>query len=141
MRICIRCDVLEKDEDVMGRTGDQRRVCEAGGRRDGVSLWHGKVRVSYASTLHYVSKLHDSCIRRWLRLRFRCWVFVDMSYAGGPSNLALLPIRAGFQVSLIAWQKRRTATRLHSHRSSVSGDWLPLSYFKLGVRSLLFGHI
>jgi hypothetical protein len=132
MRIFICCDVLEKDEDVMGRTGDQRRVC-GGGRRDGVTLWHGNVRVSYARRLHCVSKLHDSCIRRWLRLRFRCWVFDDMSHTGGPSNLALLPIRAGFRVSLSAWQKRRTATRLHSHRSSVSGNWLPLSYFLSSV--------
>jgi hypothetical protein len=38
MRICIRCDVLEKDEDVIRRTVDQRRVCGAGGRRNGVSL-------------------------------------------------------------------------------------------------------
>jgi hypothetical protein len=31
MRICIGCDVLEKYEDVVGRTRDQRRVCGAGG--------------------------------------------------------------------------------------------------------------
>jgi hypothetical protein len=107
---CIGCDVLEKDEDVMGRTKDQRRVCGAGGRRDGVSLWHGSVRVSYARTVHCVSKLHDSYIRKWLPLRFRCWVSVDMSHTGEPSNLALLPIRAGFRVSWSAWPERHTAT-------------------------------
>jgi hypothetical protein len=31
-------DVLEKYEDVVGRTRDQRRVCGAVGRRDSVSL-------------------------------------------------------------------------------------------------------
>ena len=35
LRICIGCDVLEKGEDVMGRTRDQRWVCGAGGRRGG----------------------------------------------------------------------------------------------------------
>jgi hypothetical protein len=31
MHICIRCDVLEKDEDVVGRTTDQRRATEVQG--------------------------------------------------------------------------------------------------------------
>jgi hypothetical protein len=64
-------------------------------------------------------------------------VLVDMSYTPGPSNPALLLIRAGFRVSRSAWQKCRTATPPHSHRSSVSSDRLQLSYFKLGVRVIL----
>jgi hypothetical protein len=51
-------------------------------------------------------------------------------------TLALLPIRAGFPVFWNASQKRYTATQPHSHRSSVSSDSLPLSYFKLDVRGL-----
>jgi hypothetical protein len=38
MRICIGCDMLEKDKDVVGRTRDQRRVCGAVERRDGSLL-------------------------------------------------------------------------------------------------------
>ena len=60
--MCIGCDVLEKDEDVVGRTRDQRRVCGAGGRRDGLSLWHASFRVSYGRALHCILKLHDGCI-------------------------------------------------------------------------------
>jgi hypothetical protein len=60
--IYIGCDVLKKDEDVLGRTRDQRRVCGAGGRRDDLSLWHVSVRVSYDRALHCASKLHDGCI-------------------------------------------------------------------------------
>jgi hypothetical protein len=36
--ICIRCDVLEKDEDMVGRTRDQRRVCGGAGQRECLSL-------------------------------------------------------------------------------------------------------
>jgi hypothetical protein len=61
-------------------------------------------------------------------------VFVDMSYAPGPSKPALLPIRASFWMFWGAWQKRRSATQLHSHRSSVSSCRLQLSCFQLGVR-------
>jgi hypothetical protein len=56
MRICIRCDVLEKDEDVVGWTRDQRRVCGGVGQREGVSLWHANVRVSYNRALYCVSQ-------------------------------------------------------------------------------------
>jgi hypothetical protein len=37
MRTCIDCGVLEK-YDVVGWMRDQRRVCGARGRRDGLSL-------------------------------------------------------------------------------------------------------
>ena len=75
---------------------------------------------------------------RWL-----CWkliavsmlgVFVDTIYPPEPSNLALLLIRAGFQVSWSAWQKRHTATQPHSHRCRVGSGRLQLSCFQLGVR-------
>jgi hypothetical protein len=56
MRICIRCDVLEKDDNVVGRTRDQRRVCGGVGQCKGLSLWHANVRVSYNRALHCVSK-------------------------------------------------------------------------------------
>jgi hypothetical protein len=56
---CIGCNVLKEYEDVVGRTRDQRRVCGAGGRRDGLSLWHGSVRARYGRLLHYVSKWHN----------------------------------------------------------------------------------
>jgi hypothetical protein len=56
MRICIRCDVLEKNDNVVGRTRDQRRVCGGVGQCEGLSLWHANVRVSYNRALHCVSK-------------------------------------------------------------------------------------
>jgi hypothetical protein len=62
MRIYIGCDVLEKDEYVLDRTRNQRRACGAGGRRDGLSLWHASFRVSYGRALHCILKLHDGCI-------------------------------------------------------------------------------
>jgi hypothetical protein len=37
MHMCIRCDVLEKDEDVVGRTRDQRRVSGGAGQRERLS--------------------------------------------------------------------------------------------------------
>jgi hypothetical protein len=99
---------------------------------------YGMETFALAMLVHYTAS--RSCTIAVSEGGCGCWVFVDMSHTGGPSNLALLPIRAGFWVSLSAWQKRHTATRLHSHRPSVSGNWLPLSYFKLGVRSLFIGH-
>jgi hypothetical protein len=62
-----------------------------------------------------------------------------MSHTGGLSNLALLPVRAGFsgvRERLAKAPYNHTATQLHSHRSSVS-DTLPLSRFRLDVRGLL----
>jgi hypothetical protein len=56
MRICIRCDVLEKDDDVVGRTRDQRRVYGGAGQYEGLSLWHANLRVSYNRAFHSVSK-------------------------------------------------------------------------------------
>jgi hypothetical protein len=56
MRVCIRYDVLEKDEDVVGRTRDQRWVCGGAGQREGLTLWHTSVHVSYNRALHCVSK-------------------------------------------------------------------------------------
>jgi hypothetical protein len=38
MRIYTSCDELKKYEDMVGRTRDQRWVCGAIGRRDGLSL-------------------------------------------------------------------------------------------------------
>ena len=54
--------LLQKKLGPPGRTRAQQRVCGAGGRRDGLSLWHGSVRVSYSRLLHCISKLHDSCV-------------------------------------------------------------------------------
>jgi hypothetical protein len=62
MRICIGCGVLEKDEDVVGRTRDPRRGCRAVGWRDSLSLWHASFRVGYRDVLYCVSKLHHGCI-------------------------------------------------------------------------------
>jgi hypothetical protein len=98
MRICISYDVLEKDEDMIGRTRDQRRVCGAVGRRDGLSLWHASFHVSYGRALHFTLK-----VARWLYRKLiavsMLGMFADTSYTPGPSNLALLPIRAGFLMS------------------------------------------
>jgi hypothetical protein len=53
-------------------------------------------------------------------------------------TLALLPIRAGFRVSWSAWQKAPYShTAPQPQIFSVSGNKLPLSHFKLGVRASL----
>jgi hypothetical protein len=52
----------QEHENVVGRTRAQPRVCGARGRRDGVSLWHGSVRVSYGRVEHCVLKLHGNCV-------------------------------------------------------------------------------
>jgi hypothetical protein len=57
------CEVLKKDEDVIGRTRDQWRVCGAVGRRYGLSPWHGSFRVSFRCALYCISKLYGGCIR------------------------------------------------------------------------------
>jgi hypothetical protein len=63
MRICIGCNMLEKYEDVVGRTRGQRRARGAVGRRNRLSLRHVSFR-----PLHCISKLHDGgsdagCVR------------------------------------------------------------------------------
>jgi hypothetical protein len=133
--------VLEKDEDVVGRTRDQRRVCGARGRRDGLSLWRVSVRVSYERASHCASKFARKLYRKLIAV----WVLSvrRMSYTPGPSNAALLPIRAGFRgvaERLAKVTYSHTATPLRSHRSSVSSDKLQLSCFKLGVRVILTWH-
>ena len=116
-------------EYVVDRTSDQRRVCGAKGRRDGLSLWHRSVRVSYGRALHCISKLHDGCIGSRLRV-LMLGVFVDELYA------RVFKPRPAPNPS--AWQKCCTATSPHSHRSSVSSNRLQLSCFELGVRVLLY---
>jgi hypothetical protein len=51
---CLRYD--REHEDAVGWTRDQRRVCGAVKRRDGVSLWHGSFRVSYRCASRCVLK-------------------------------------------------------------------------------------
>jgi hypothetical protein len=89
--MCVGCDVLEKYEDVVGQTRDQRRVCGAVGRRNGLSLWHASFCVSYGRALHCILKLH-----KWLYWKLiavsMLGVFIDMSYAPGPSDLASEPV-------------------------------------------------
>jgi hypothetical protein len=66
----------------------------------------------------------------YLLTRAKCW---------GPSNLALLLIRAGCPGALGKSAVRphgHTATQPHGRRSSISSDRLQLSYFKLAVRVL-----
>jgi hypothetical protein len=43
-------------EDAVGWTRDQRRVCGAGKRRDGVSLWHRSFRISCSRASRCVLK-------------------------------------------------------------------------------------
>jgi hypothetical protein len=55
MHICIRCDVLEKDEDVVGRTRDQRRVCGGAGQRECLSLTYSMQAFALAIVVHYTA--------------------------------------------------------------------------------------
>jgi hypothetical protein len=107
LSVCIGCDVLEKDEDVVGQTRDQRRACGARGRRDRVSLQAFALAIVVHHTLSEscmiaVSEadreINTNCVGRELYW----WVFT-------PSPA---PIRARFRVSWSAWQKRCTATQL-----------------------------
>jgi hypothetical protein len=70
-------------------------------------------------------------------------VDISMGYALGPSNPALLLIRAGFWVykHLVKLPHGHTATQPLSRRFSVSSDTSPLSRFKLDVQGLLVWHI
>jgi hypothetical protein len=61
-------------------------------------------------------------------------VFVDTSYAQGPSNPTLPQSEPVFRCPSVLG---KSTTQPHSHRPSVSSDRLQLSCFKLGVRVLL----
>jgi hypothetical protein len=99
--------VLEKYEDVVGRTRDQRRVC---GARGGATIHlYGMQAFALAVFVNYTASRRCVMAESEADYGFRCCVFVDTSYTPGPSKLALLPIRAGFRVYWSAWQKRRTA--------------------------------
>jgi hypothetical protein len=130
MSRCIGCDVLEKDEDVVGRTRDQRRVCGGAGQREGVSLWHASVRISYNRALHCVSKCTTTLSEAGRGCGFDAGVLVDTSYTPGPTN------RAPILERLAKAAYSHTATQPRSHRYRVSSDRLQLSYFKRGVRGL-----
>jgi hypothetical protein len=102
--------VLEKYEDIVGRTRDQRRVC---GARGGATIHlYGMQAFALAIVVNYTASRSCVIAESEADCEFRCCVFVDTSYTPVPSNLALLPIQADFRVYWSAWQKRRTATPL-----------------------------
>lgn len=72
MRTCIGCGVLEKDEGVVGRTRDPRRVY---GAVSGATVYlYGMQAFALAIVVYYT--VSRSCTMAVLEadLRFRCWV-------------------------------------------------------------------